>query len=129
MNSLLLTLALSFATTGLIASAQAEENTPFKKQIYVIGVGQVRLSLVDFGEPVSNPYRFKIDVKCDKTKSWKPVEEYYVCNFGSEKYDAANKTLEIKFLSGRVIDTGETYCDQTNDVKLSLASICKPEKK
>lgn len=116
----------------LIFSLRAEAGkygTGFTKQIYVVGVGQLKLQYVDVGEPVFRPERLKIWVKCEGKKSWKPVGEYHMCDLDDYQYDSVTKELRVLFQDGRV-SQGVSYCDVKGDERLPLANLCTaPAKK
>jgi hypothetical protein len=126
MSELILFLAfcLSFS-----ASADVEvQDKDFTKQIYVVGVGQVKLDYKYRGEPVSRPRALQIWVKCPKAKKWTAVGEYQMCALDKYDYDAKTKKLSLKYQDGRVNErTGESFCDQAGSAELDLSTLCKPK--
>lgn len=109
------------------AFAFAGEPTPdFDRQIFANGIGPVRLVYKYTGDPVIRPTELEIWVRCGSNKQWKPVGHLEMCNLGKYSYDPATKTLNVKYQDGRVnAQTGEVFCDQIGENKISLANICK----
>lgn len=99
----------------------------FKKQIYVNGVGQVKLVYLFSGEPVSRPRSLSIYVKCQGTKEWEPVGQYQMCELKDYQYDAKTRKLSVQYVDGRVNPvTGVSVCDQRGEGQLDLGALCKP---
>jgi len=106
--------------------AEGKYKKDFTKQIYVNGVGQIKLVYRFTGEPVSRPRGLQIWIKCPKSKEWDPVGEYQMCELNNYELDAKGKTLNVSYNDGRADpNTGKSFCDVRGEGKVDLAPLCK----
>lgn len=114
-----------------ISSASSEEKAKpkykdFVRQIYVLGVGQIKMDYKTTGEPISRPREISFWVKCDKKKDWQPVGKYLMCELTNYEYLADAKKIAIKYIDGRVKqDTGESICDVAGEGEIDAKTLCK----
>lgn len=125
MNNILKSLTyLILITFGFAVFSQNAKLKNFTQKIYVVGVGQARISYRYFGEPISRPAKFEVFMTCLKSKQERQVKVFDICSWEDYHYEPTTKTLVLKLISGRVQpDTGQVECDQVDDEEIDL-DIC-----
>jgi hypothetical protein len=102
----------------------AKEKTSIEKKLYPVkDVGEIVVYLEKVGEPVSNPYRISIEMKCDKeNRKVIIITDEPVCKFDNIEIDyKENKaTVQIKAYDP---DTGECSKPE-NFFKLNYGIYC-----
>jgi hypothetical protein len=97
----------------------------FVQKIYVLNVGQSRISYHYSGEPVSRPAKMRIYMKCSNSGPERLVTEVPMCSWEDYHYDPSSKSVYVKYFAGRVDpETGDVNCDQNLEDRISL-DVCK----
>lgn len=126
MSSFLLSTFVFLSALSLAEEKPKPKYSDFVRQIYVLGVGQVKMDYKTVGEPISRPREMAFWVKCDKKKDWKPVGKFMMCELTNYEYAADLKKISIKYLDGRVKqDTGESICDVAGEGEIDTKTLCK----
>lgn len=121
----LLLIGLINLTANFTATADGQYRKNFVKQVYVNGVGQIKLVYKFAGEPVSRPRSLQIWVKCAKAKTWEPVGEYQMCELNQYELKAKEKKLVVSYNDGRADPTtGRSYCDVRGEGTVDLSPLC-----
>lgn len=117
--------ALLLISLTFTAHAEGKFRKDFKKQLYVVGIGQIKLDYIFSGEPVSRPRSLQIYIKCEKATAWKPVGEYQMCELKDYELDPNKKILKVTYLDGRVNPiSGQSYCDRAGEGEVDLKPLC-----
>lgn len=121
MKYLILSLAL-FA----IPSAFGRSKVKLKSQVFdVANFGSIKIKYDVVGEPVGQPERLEIFVKCANSKKENRLQIYRMCLWDDLEFDEQAKLLTIKVANGRVDPrSGNVTCDFIEVKEIDLSTVC-----
>jgi hypothetical protein len=102
----------------------------FPMDISVLGVGTVRVDYRVTGEPVNEPAKVYLSVKCNGSNTWRPIAR--PIGMGNLKappiYNGTTKTLILRYNTCRTEpSTGDVTCDQGGQpIPFPLGDACSP---
>lgn len=118
--------ALVFSAAVGFAKPKAKmKNEKFE----VAGVGSVRVVHDVLGEPVGQPERLQVFLKCFNSKREIRFKVYRMCQWEAFEYDAGIKTLILKVTRGRVDPkAGTVICNLIDREEIDFTDVCKSNK-
>lgn len=125
MKTILLLIPLLLA---LPAFAQAKEPSGGKLvksfEIEEKGKGTLKVEVRDVGEPVYQPYRMTVSVRCRKDKKWDTLlTDEAICDFRPHEYAKKTKVMTLHFSSSEVAP-GPAQCNAHWTQTFDLGKIC-----
>ena len=92
----------------------------------VSGIGKVRVVHDILGEPVVQPERLQVFLKCKDIKREMRFKVFRMCQWDAVEYDATVKTLTLKLIRGQVDPkSGIVKCDLIDREEIDFSQSCK----
>jgi hypothetical protein len=119
---------LAFSVVSRAEDApQTGYTQPFEKKFDVRSVGEVRISYLTGGEPVSEPARVELWVRCKGSTQEKLVESLRICSLTKFVYEKDVKLLTLSYIYGRVVNA-KAVCDAHDEREFKLGHFCDKAK-
>lgn len=96
------------------------------ERIEVSGVGTVKVIHDVVGEPIGQPERLQVFMKCQNSTKEFRLQIYRMCLWEDFEFDTSTKTLILKLATGRVEPkSGNVLCDLIDTKEIDLSAACK----